>query len=64
MLYIINLSYATFGIVVDNDTVIRAAPIGSWMVGKNITFISRWVSKKGGTIKKYFPKGGISHEKV
>jgi len=54
MLYIIDLPYANFGIIADNDIVIRAAPIGDWMVGKNVAFISRWVNKKGGTIKKYF----------
>ena len=53
MLYVINLPYANFGIIVENDIIIRAAPIGHWMINKNISFVSQWVNKKGGTIEKW-----------
>ena len=52
-LYIIDLPYAHFGIEVENDKVIRTAPIGGWMYGRDISFISQWVHKKNGTIKKF-----------
>ena len=52
-LYIIDLPYANFGIEVENDKVTRTAPIGGWMFGRDISFISQWVHKRGGTIEKF-----------
>jgi len=49
-LYQIKLSYATFGISTYNDIVIKTAPIGKWMIGKDINFIINWTFKKGGTV--------------
>ena len=50
--YQIDLSYACFGIVVDNKTgrVIDAPPIARWMVGEFYTEIRLWVELKGGKI--------------
>jgi len=46
----IDITYACFGIDVENDIVVDAAPIGKWMIGKNISFITNWVKKKNGVI--------------
>ena len=53
MLYVIDLPYANFGVIVENDIVITAPPIGHWMMGRDVSFISQWVNKKGGTIEKW-----------
>jgi hypothetical protein len=50
MLYIIDLSYAYFGIIVENDVVINAAPIGRWMIGNSLHQITVWVRHKNGKI--------------
>jgi len=50
MIYRIVLSYACYGIIVENLIVIHAAPIARWMIGKNISFIEEWVAKKHGTV--------------
>ena len=55
-LYVINLPYANFGITVENDIIIKAPPIGDWMINRNIAFVSQWVNKKDGSIEEYFPK--------
>ncbi len=52
MLYQITLSYACFGIVVEDGIVVEAAPIGGWMVGKRISYITAWVIKKWGMLKQ------------
>ena len=47
--YRVQLSYATFGLDVDeNGVVIDVAPIGWWMRGKHISTVGRWVDRKGG----------------
>lgn len=46
---------ACFGITVKDFIVVKAAPMGAWMVGKNINHVSAWVSKKGGKIQKLSP---------
>jgi len=51
-LYQIKLSYATFGIMVENNIVVEAAPIGKWMVGKELDYIVTWVKSKKGEIIK------------
>jgi hypothetical protein len=52
LLYYISLNYATFGVFTENDIVIAAAPIGQWMIGKNIEYIRKWVENKKGIIKE------------
>jgi hypothetical protein len=56
ILYQIWLSYAVFGIVVQNDLVVEAAPIGKWMIGKNIEYVKKWVEKKHGSVHKIIPQ--------
>lgn len=52
-LFQIDLPYACFGIEVkDNKKIINAAPIGKWMIGKDLHKITIWVAKKGGKIKQ------------
>lgn len=53
MLYVINLPYANFGIIVENDIIIKTPPIGQWMMGRDVSFVSQWVNKKGGTTEKW-----------
>jgi len=48
--YWVSLPYATFGIAIDNLNfkVIKTAPIGKWMIGKDISYIRNWVKSKQG----------------
>ncbi len=55
MLYQITLPYACFGIETNGNVVVDAAPIGKWMIGKNIKEIARWVEGRGGTIERREP---------
>lgn len=48
----IDLPYACFYIEVSNGLIVKAAPIGAWMVGKTVDEVERWVNKKGGIIKE------------
>ena len=48
----VSLPYATFGIKVMEGRVIDAAPIASWMIGKETSFIREWILKKNGTWQK------------
>ena len=53
-LYRVDLSYACFGIVVGDDNVVTsAAPIGCWMVGKNLVReVVPWVVRRNGKIEQ------------
>jgi len=51
-LYYISLPFATFGILVKNGFVVDSAPIGRWMVGKNIRIVMKYVEKYNGEIIK------------
>ena len=50
MLYQVALPYACFGIVVEAGCVTAAAPIGRWMVGKTLNFVTNWIQQKRGKI--------------
>lgn len=51
MLARVELGYACFGIVIgQNDIVIESAPIGKWMIGKEVGLIIKWVDKKKGKL--------------
>ena len=50
VLYHIQLSYATAGIVVKNGKITKTAPIFKWMRGRDIEFVKKWVKKKNGKI--------------
>jgi hypothetical protein len=49
-LYKVTVPYASYGIVVRDETVIEAAPIARWMVGKSLKRIIEWVRGKHGTV--------------
>lgn len=51
-LYRARLSYATYGIEVLEGRVVRAAPIASWMVGKGLSEVERWVTGRAAGWKK------------
>lgn len=50
--FFIYLSYATFGIVVENEVVVKTPPIANWMKNKTIFFIIDWVKQKKGVIEE------------
>jgi hypothetical protein len=46
----VSLSYATYGIALDDDDmVVDAAPIARWMIGKRWIDVQAWLRGKGGT---------------
>jgi len=51
--YRIVLPYACFSIDVlaDRGTIIDAAPIARWAIGKSFTSFVGWVKHKGGSVK-------------
>jgi hypothetical protein len=51
MLYRVVLSYACYGVWVENGVIVDAAPIARWAIGKSISYFEGWVRKKGGTIE-------------
>lgn len=51
--YFVSLSYATYGIAVDDGDIVRiAAPIARWMIGRNLSYVTSWVKGKNGEIKE------------
>lgn len=50
MLYFIDLPYACFGLVTENNLIVRAAPIAKWAKGKNINEVLNFYKKKGAKI--------------
>lgn len=59
--YYIDTGYATFGIAEKGGIIKITAPIGKWMIGKNIIFIKQWVKSKRGTIIKLEDKYESKH---
>ena len=47
----INLSYATFGLVVRNGIVIQAPPIARWTIGKSSYSVTNYYNNKGAKIE-------------
>jgi hypothetical protein len=59
-LYQVTLPYACFGVEVKGQTVVDAAPIGRWMVGKSLVVVGEWVARKHGTLRRIEePKEGL-----
>ena len=61
-IYQITLPYACFGIQVNNGVIKKTAPIGKWMIGKdikskNIAIVARTVYKLGPDDKNYVGLG-------
>lgn len=58
--YQVTLPHACFGIEVKGQTVVSAAPIGHWMVGKSLVVVGEWVARKHGVLKQVEePKEGL-----
>jgi len=49
-LWAVDLPYAFFGIEVENEIIVEAAPIGRWMIGSSWPAIQKWVAQKGGAL--------------
>jgi len=49
-LYVVDLPYAYFGIIVVGDKVLWAAPIGKWMVGRSVAAVRAWLSHRRGRL--------------
>lgn len=53
MLYYIDLPYACYGIIVQDNVVIKAPPIARWMIGKQYsTDIRGWLMHKGAEVSE------------
>lgn len=50
--YWVSLPYATFRVNVRDGTVIDAAPIARWMIGRPWSYCIRWVLNKQGQIEQ------------
>lgn len=48
----ISLPYATFGVAVLNGTVVEAAPIARWAVGKDERYVADYYRKKGAVFQR------------
>jgi hypothetical protein len=48
----VTLSYAVFGLIVENDVVTEAAPIARWSVGKPIRDVLTYYRSKGATFQR------------
>ena len=48
--YCVTTNYFCCRVDIDNDTVVDAAPIMKWSVGKSWTYIKQWIQKKKGTV--------------
>lgn len=57
-LYVIQLPYAYYGIIVKDGIVINAPPIATWMIKKNILDVYLWVTSKQGLVFLYEEKKG------
>lgn len=51
ILHRVTLPYACFGVLVVGKKVVDAAPIGKWMVGKDVDYCRGWVRRKKGTME-------------
>ena len=46
--YVVDVPHAFFGVVVRDGRVVDAAPIGKWLVGRNVQAIADYARRKGG----------------
>ena len=46
----VTLYYACYGIVIEDDRIVEAAPIARWAVGKSFEYFKNWVRGKGGRV--------------
>lgn len=48
----IDVGYACFGIISQDDVIVKTAPIGRWMIGKKLKDIKPWLIKKKSIVKE------------
>lgn len=48
----VELPYAVFRVDYQYGTVVDAAPIARWMIGKPYPMVLGWVKRKGGTVQE------------
>lgn len=53
-IYRVDMKFAVFGIITEryNQTVIDAAPIAHWTIGKNIGYVLRRYTERGAVIQR------------
>ena len=51
-LYIADIGYACFGVVVEDDIVKEAPPIAKWLLGRNISKLKSYVKQRNGKLVK------------
>lgn len=51
MLWRLLLPHAVFGFVVEAGTVVDAAPMGRWLVGRTLREAGAYARRKGGTLE-------------
>lgn len=54
-LFQVDVGYACFGIVSEDDVVTLAAPIAKWMEGKTLQQIKPWLLAKKAIVKEVKP---------
>lgn len=47
---------ACYGIISENNTIVAAAPIAAWMVGKTLQKVKPWLLEKKAIVKEIMPK--------
>lgn len=48
----ISLPWATFGLILDGDRVVRAPPIARWTIGKPVQAVIAYYQRKGADIQR------------
>jgi hypothetical protein len=51
-LYVADIGYACFGVVVEDDIVKDAPPIARWLLGKNVEKLKSYVKQRNGKLVK------------
>ena len=51
-LYVADIGYACFGVVVEDDIVKDAPPIARWLLGKNVEKLKNYVKQRNGKLVK------------
>lgn len=46
----VNLSYACYGLVIEDSVVAEAPPIARWMIGKHVIEVANWLYGKKAVI--------------
>ncbi len=65
MIYQIDTGYACFGLVVKDGTIVEAAPIAKWTIGKNVGgVLDYYRKKKAKVIGPLIDKGPLMDERA